>query len=302
MMARIGNDIGLGHWGRSLELARVLLARGHEVFLEPVNDGTMESSLLPTTLGKKFSDKPNIQWIDDRLNREELLVEADFHVGLDLFTLPDYSFDLLVNALEMTPKELLSKAKARRLVGLEYLLVPPEASEATEATGKKLLFVLGGKDIHKISLGVLKNILSAASLPFDELTVILRPDHPDWSAVGKLLQDKRFKGKLLPTQPTLLPLLKWCTVVLSNGGLTSAFSVLQKRAGVFFPQTEHECELVRTLRLSEKQIVWPADQNNPTRIQEALQIAFTHPVSAAAQIDVLGPSRIADELEKLVRA
>ena len=301
MMARVGNDIGLGHWSRSLELARVLLQRKHLVFLEPINDGSMPDSLLPPAVGSPFSEKANIQWIDDRLNRKELIREADYHVSLDLFTLPDEPFDLLVNALEMTPKELLSQSRAKRLVGLEYLLVPPELAHSTEPPKeKRLLFVLGGKDIHQISLGVLKNIFSANQLPFKEITVILRPDHPDWAAVESLLKDSRFSATLLPTQPSLLPLLKWCSVVLSGGGLTAAFSVLQNRAGVFFPQTEHECELLRTLKISEKQIIGLEAQKNSAKIQDALIQAFEHPVPAGAKIDVLGPNRIADELEKLV--
>ena len=301
MMARIGNEVGAGHWGRSLELARVLQSRNHQVYLEPINDGSMESYLLPPIFGEKFDHIPDIQWIDDRLNREELITEARFHVSLDLFTLPDHSFDLLVNALEMTPKNLLEIAKTRRLVGLEYLLLPPESALATEKTEKKLLFVLGGKDINRMSLHVLESILSMSTLPFEELTVVLRPDHPDWKKIESLLQDTRFRGKILPTQPTLFPLLKWCSVVLSNGGLTSAFSILQNRAGVFLPQTEHECELLRELKFYEKQIIWPSDQRDVIRIQEALKVAFFEPVTSKVKIDTLGAARIADELEELAK-
>jgi spore coat polysaccharide biosynthesis predicted glycosyltransferase SpsG len=296
MVARVGRSIGLGHWGRSLNLAKEFSKRSHRVYLEAIPVDTGDELFLPKPYLESFDGNIDIQIIDDPLEPLSLVKQASLRISIDFFKDPNELIHIAVNAIDRTPVNIKTKSNIKRLVGMEYLLVDSESDKFIKlnTSGTNLLFIMGGKDILNLTLPVLKILNESNALSkMKEIKIIVGADHPEWQSI-KNYTDKIPNSLLLPIQASILPLLQWSNLVVCNGGMIAMLTILQKRDAVFIPQAKEEEELLAALLVNPDQIVPLKDHGVPHRILNAFNVALRNPELPKLSIDGKGCARVVD--------
>jgi spore coat polysaccharide biosynthesis predicted glycosyltransferase SpsG len=302
MIARVGQSVGLGHWTRSLTLASELKKRGHQVFIRPISDSDQASFSIPRPWGEDFQGTPDIQVIDDPLEAPALCEPSSKRIALDYYGKPDGYFDLIISPIDRTPSEIRQKSRARYLSGLSYLILEPDTDVVYPSPAQKnLLIVIGGRDTKRSTLPVLSLMKEKGLFDlFANAKIVLPPDHADFEGASKTVS-KITNTELIPTQPTLLPLMHWCSHVICNGGMTAAATLLQQRSAVFLPQTRQEEEFLRHLEIPSD-VVIESTNFSSDKLQRALHSALESPTfkrTGKSGLDGKGCKRVADLVESI---
>ena len=300
MVARVGRSIGLGHWGRSLNLAKEFSRRSHKVYLEAIPVEPDDQNFLPEPYLQRFDGKIDIQVIDDPLWPISLIKDADLRIAIDFFKDPADLIHIGINAIDRTPSDILKNSHMVRLVGMDYLLVDSESENSIQEDKetKNLLMIMGGKDVKRLTLPILKLLFENQSLePFTEIKVIVNDDHPEYQLIKKLIEVIP-RAKMLSIQKTLIPLLQWSNLVICNGGMIGMLTVLQDRNALFIPQAKEEEELLAALQVNPMQVLPLRFHNNKEAILKSFTVASTTPQVPLLKIDSKGCSRVAEIAER----
>ncbi len=299
LVARVGRSIGLGHWGRSLNLARELTQRGHRVALQAVPVELADGPMPSTPFVRDFL-QTDVQVVDDPIAPFSLLEEARLRVGIDFFQDPQDQFHIGINAIDRTPPEIVARSSMLRLVGMEYLLVDAEAATLVPVNSheKKLLIVMGGKDVRRYTLPLLSMLQHQGLLErFHAVRAVAAIDHPHREELVSLAS--RLKNlEILDLQPSILPQLQWASLVVCNGGMVAMLTILQQRDAVFFPQAKQEEELLTQLAVNPHQMVSLNRALDESSVREAFQAALQSPKPAQTPIDIRGCERVSLFIEK----
>jgi len=202
-IALLGGDVASQDW---LEKAAVTYAS-----VKNIKDAEWEASLIA-----RF--RPKV-WINDRLNTDVEHMGRIKRAGLRLATFDDAGSgatlaDLHVAALANVRSELPAGKIA--LIGVEYLIFPPEVSQLRRLRTKKKRWIvtLGGSDTHGATISVVE-WLNARAIP---ATIVLGPAFAHDSALSSLDSENLIIKRGVPS---LLKELADHDLAITGGGLTA---------------------------------------------------------------------------------